>query len=84
MQDDLEQRIIAGPKDPKERAVLRCLMRLRSEGKSAEEIAAEIESETGLALAPAAVDRILREVAGPVPREKGGDPEYFSGYLGGG
>ena len=28
--------------------------------------------------------RVLREIAGPVPRADGGDPEYFSGYLGGG
>jgi hypothetical protein len=84
MERDLERRIVEGPMGEAERTALRCLMRLRSEGKSLEAIAAGLKAETGLELAPAAVDRVLRQVAGPVPREDGGDPEFFSGHLGGG
>jgi hypothetical protein len=83
-QEDLERRIVAAAGGEEERAALRCLPRLRGEGRSLEEIAAGLRAETGLELSPAAVDRVLRRIAGPVPREQGGDPEYFSGYLGGG
>lgn len=84
MADELERKIVAAPEGTAERAALRCLVRLRSEGKSPDEIAAGLKAETGLDLPPATVDRILRQVAGPAPRETGGDPEYFSGHLGGG
>jgi hypothetical protein len=84
MERDLERRLVEAPSGDTERAALRCLLRLRSEGKPLEEIAAGLRAETGLELSPAAVDRVLRRIAGPVPREEGGDPEYFSGYLGGG
>jgi hypothetical protein len=84
VQDDLEHRLINRPESPQERAALRALVRLRSEGKSVDAIAAGVKTETGIELSTATVDRILREVAGPAPREKGGDPEFFSGYLGGG
>lgn len=58
--------------------------RLRSQGKDLAEIADGPRVETGLVLSPPDLDRVLREIAGPVPREDGGDPEHFSGYLGGG
>jgi hypothetical protein len=51
---------------------------------SLDEIVAGLAVETGLTLAPMTLDRVLQQVAGPVPRAEGGDPEYFSGYLGGG
>ena len=35
-------------------------------------------------LATDVIDRVLRQVTGPVARAEGGDPEYLSGYLGGG
>jgi hypothetical protein len=47
-------------------------------------IAAGLRAETGMDLATDVIDRVLRRVAGPVARAEGGDPEYFSGYLGGG
>jgi hypothetical protein len=84
MESELERSLVEAPSGDAERAALRCLLRLRSEGKSLDEIAAGLQAETGLELTPAAVDRVLRRIAGPVPREEGGDPEYFSGYLGGG
>jgi hypothetical protein len=84
MERDLERRLVEAPSDDAERAARCCLLRLRSEGKSLDEIAVGLQAETGLELSPAAVDRVLRRIAGPVPREEGGDPEYFSGYLGGG
>jgi hypothetical protein len=84
MERDLERNLIEAPSGDVERTALRSLLRLRSAGKSLDEIAAGLRAETGLELSPAAVDRVLRRIAGPVPREEGGDPEYFSGYLGGG
>jgi hypothetical protein len=84
MEQDLERRLVEAPAGDAERAALRCLLRLRSEGRSVEEIAAGLEAETGWRLSPAAVDRVLRQVAGPAPRQEGGDSVYFSGYLGGG
>ena len=84
MEHDLERSLVEAPSGDAERAALRCLLRLRSEGKSLDEIAAGLQAETGLELTPAAVDRVLRRIAGPVPREMGGDTEYFGGYLGGG
>lgn len=84
MEQDLEQRILAHPEGAEEQAAVRCLLRLRSEGKSLDEISAGVKADTGLDLSTAAVDRVLRHIAGPVPRETGGDPEYFNGYLGGG
>jgi hypothetical protein len=48
------------------------------------EIADRLRAETGFDLDQSELDRVLRIVAGPVPRSEGGDPEYFSGYLGGG
>jgi hypothetical protein len=84
MERDLERRIVEGPMGEEERAALRCLLRLRSEGRPLEDIAAGLKAEAGLVLAPEAVDRVLRQVAGPVPREEGGDPAFFTGYLGGG
>lgn len=84
MEDALERRLVEAPETEQERAALRCLVRLRGEGRPVEEIAAGLRTETGLELSPDAVDRVLRQVAGPAPRETGGDPDYFSGYLGGG
>jgi hypothetical protein len=72
------------PLDDSDRNALACLLRLRSEGKDLAEIARGLRAETGFILSPPDLDRVLREIAGPVPREDGGDPEYFSGYLGGG
>ena len=83
MTDHAEQRLLH-PAAAADRAALACLPRLRSEGRSREEIAHGLAAECGLVLAPAAVDRVLAEIAGPVPRKEGGDPAYFSGYLGGG
>ena len=83
MTDDAENRLLH-PADATDRAALACLLRLRSEGRSREAIAQGIRAETGLVLEPAGVDRVLAEIAGPVPRKEGGDPAYFSGYLGGG
>jgi hypothetical protein len=83
MARDPEDRLLH-PADEADRAALACLLRLRSEGKSRDEIAPALRTETGLTLEPAAIERVLRAVAGPVPRAEGGDPAYFSGYLGGG
>lgn len=83
MDADIERRIIQGQGET-ERAALRCLVRLRSEGKALDEMPAGLEAETGIALSAEAIERILREVAGEVPRQEGGDPAFFSGYLGGG
>jgi hypothetical protein len=83
MTDDPEQRLVE-PRGEEDVAALRCVLRLRGEGKSLEGIAAGLRAETGLDLAPDAVDRVLRLVAGPAARAEGGDPDYFSGYLGGG
>jgi hypothetical protein len=80
---DLEQRLIQAPADAETAEALRCLLRLRGEGKSAEEIAAGLAA-AGHELSPAAVERVLREIAGPAAAGEGADPEYFSGYLGGG
>jgi len=84
MADDIEQRLIERPETDAERAALRALVRLRGEGKSLEEIAAGVKEASGIELSAEAVDRVLRRVAGPVARESGDDPEYFTGYLGGG
>ena len=84
MADELERKIVEGTGGEEVQAALRCLLRLRSEGRTLEEIAAGLEAETGQVLSPAAVDRVLRQVAGPAPRQEGGDPDYFSGWLGGG
>jgi hypothetical protein len=84
MADDIEQRLIERPETDAERAALRALVRLRSEGKTLEEIAAGVKETSGIELSAEAVDRVLRRVAGPVAREDGGDPAYFTGYLGGG
>ena len=72
------------PADAADRAALACLLRLRSLGRSRDEIAHGLEAETGLVLTPEAVERVLEEIAGPVPRDEGGDPAYFTGHLGGG
>jgi hypothetical protein len=83
MADILEHRIIH-PQGAEDREALACLLRLRSESRPLPEIAAGLRAETGLDLSPGAVDLVLREVAGPAPRTEGGDPECFTGYLGGG
>ena len=83
MTDHPEQRLIH-PRSEDDAAALRCLMRLRGEGNSLDEIAAALRAETGMDLATDVIDRVLRQIAGPVARAEGGDPEYFSGYLGGG
>jgi hypothetical protein len=60
-------------------------VRLRSEGKPPVVIAAALKAETGLELSPEAVERVMGRVAGPAaPEGEGGDPAFFSGYLGGG
>jgi hypothetical protein len=64
--------------------LVRCLVRLRSEGKSLDEIAMGLQAETGHRLATAAVEALMSRVAGPVPAQEGADPKFFSGYLGGG
>lgn len=84
MSSELERRLVEGPETDQERTALRALIRLRGEGKPVEEIAAGLEAESGIRLSPEAVDRVLRQVAGPAPRESGGDPDYFTGQLGGG
>jgi hypothetical protein len=85
VESDLERRIVEPPEgDAEARAALRCLLRLRGEGKPLGEIAAGLAAETGSTLPPEAVDRILRRVAGPAAGGEGADPEYFSGHLGGG
>jgi hypothetical protein len=82
---EAERRIVEPPPgDEKARAALRCLVRLRGEGRPADEIAAGLEAETGWRLSPETVERILRRIAGPTPREDGGDPRFFTGWLGGG
>jgi hypothetical protein len=83
MMDDPEQRLIQ-PRSEDDAAALCCLMRLRGEGNSLDQIAAGLRAETGMDLATDAIDRVLRQVAGPAARAEGGAPEYFSGYLGGG
>jgi hypothetical protein len=83
MDRGIERRIIEPEGEP-ERKALRCLLRMRSEGKPLHEMPAGLEAETGLALPADAIERVLNAVAGPVPRETGGDPAFFSGYLGGG
>jgi hypothetical protein len=82
--DDIEQRLIERPETDAERTALRALVRLRGEGKTLEEIAAGVKEASGIELSAEAVDRLLRRVAGPVVPESGGDPAYFTGYLGGG
>lgn len=85
MTDEIERRIIEpGPDDEEARAALRCLVRLRGEGKDAAAIAAGLAAETGIELTPEAAARLVERVAGPVPREEGGDPAYFTGWMGGG
>ena len=81
---DEQVRRFLQPQTEKDVAALRCLLRLRGEGATLEEIAARLQAETGVALPPAAIDVVLRRVAGPAPRAEGGDPNYISGYLGGG
>ena len=83
MTESTEKRLLQ-PADAADRAGLASLLRLRSLGRSREEIAHGLRAETGLVLTPEAVDRVLQEIAGPVPRDEGGDPAYFTGYLGGG
>ncbi len=83
MARDPGQRLLH-PVDDVDRSALACLLRLRSEGKDLAEIADGLRVEAGLVLSLPDLERVLREIAGPVPREDGGDPEYFSGYLGGG
>jgi hypothetical protein len=83
MAKDPRQRLLH-PLDDADRAALRSLLRLRSEGLDLLGIANHLRAETGLDLTPSELDAVLREIAGPVPRAKGGDPEFFSGYLGGG
>lgn len=85
MTEELERRIAEPAEgDEEARAALRCLLRLRGEGKTAPEIAAGLAAETGLELTPEAVERLLERVAGPVPNQEGGDPAYFTGCMGGG
>ena len=56
MESDLERRLSNVPRTDEERAALRGLLRMRSEGKSLDEIAAGLKAEVGLELSPAAVD----------------------------
>ena len=84
MLEDLEARILAVPESDEARVAVACLLRLRRMGKSLDEIAAGLEAETGMALDPPAVDRVLRRVTGPVRREDGGDPAFLTGQLGSG
>lgn len=85
MERGLEERIVEpAAEDEAARVALRWLVRLRGEGRPLQEIAAGLEAATGLKLAPDAVKRILERVAGPVPHEEGGDPRYFTGWMGGG
>ncbi|MGD9510082.1 MAG: hypothetical protein AB7I59_06155 [Geminicoccaceae bacterium] len=72
------------PATEADRNALACLMRLRSEGCGLAEMADRLRHETGFELAPAELDGVVREIAGPVPQPEGGDPSFFSGYLGGG
>lgn len=83
MDQDIERRIIAAGGE-QEQAARRCLVRLRSEGRPLEEMPAALLAETGVSLSAEAIERVLSEIAGPVPEEEGGDPRFFSGYLGGG
>ena len=64
--------------------VVRCLTRLRSEGKTLEDIAAALRAETGVELPAAEVEALMQRVVGPMPGEEGADPRFFSGHLGGG
>lgn len=84
MLEDLETRILAVPESDEARVAVSCLLRLRSMGRSPDEIAAGLEAETGMRLSPEAVERVLGRIAGSVPRDEGGDPEFFTGELGGG
>jgi hypothetical protein len=85
MTSELERRLIEpAPEDEVAQAARRCLVRLRGEGKTLAAIAAGLEAEAGISLPEDAVDRVLRQIAGPVPRQEGGDPAYFTGWLGGG
>jgi hypothetical protein len=72
------------PRTPEDRAALATLLRLRSEGRELPDIAARLRAQTGFDLELEALDRVLRTIAGPAPQQEGGDPAYFSGYLGGG
>jgi hypothetical protein len=84
MEQDAERTILEA-RDEVGRQALTCLVRLRSEGKPPAEIAAALKAETGLELSPEAVEHVMRQVAGPAaPQAEGGDPAFFSGYLGGG
>lgn len=84
-EEELERRIVEPPPgDEEARGALRCLIRLRGEGRPVEAIAAAFRAETGLDLSAEAVGRVLARVAGPAAREEGADPAYFSGWLGGG
>ena len=67
MTDHPEQRLIH-PRSEDDAAALRCLMRLRGEGNSLDEIAAGLRAETGMDLATDVIDRVLRQIAGPVAR----------------
>lgn len=84
MSDEIERRLTAAGSGDIERKAVACLLRLRGEGRSVEEIAAAATAETGLSLTPAEVDRVLRHVAGPAADDRGADPAYFSGTMGGG
>src|SRR3954452_18822938 len=55
MTDDPEQRLVH-PRAEDDAAALRCLMRLRGEGSSLDEIAAGLREETGMDLAPNVID----------------------------
>jgi hypothetical protein len=83
MAEDFARRL-TNPEHEADRGALACLLRLRSEGRGLVEIADRLRAETGFDLDQSELDRVLRILAGPVPRSEGGDPEYFSGYLGGG
>ena len=84
MDQDAERTILEA-RDEVGRRAQTSLVRLRSEGKPPAEIAAALKAETGLELSPEAVERVMRQVAGPAaPQAEGADPTFFSGYLGGG
>jgi hypothetical protein len=61
MVENAEHRLLY-PSNETDRAALACLLRLRSEGKSLDEIVAGLAVETGLTLAPMTLDRVLQQV----------------------
>jgi hypothetical protein len=79
-----QRRVEASPQGDSEKIALSYALRLRGQGKSLEEIAAGLKADAGIDVSPAAVDDMLRRAAGPAASERGADPAFFTGTMGGG